>query len=183
MRILIPEMNRINKMYLYLTATTARSHRATSDISVRTAFDGVWDWFFILIFSQLLNHHRMCGSARVCDCFPCHKRCDLKSSFKTSVVPRRTWSREILIPSTSWTAPSKSNFGFSFLLSKVQSTPPLISEKSNGVQSSKLQYCGLSSICFYCATMANDSTPVASLSNENWLKNVASRTSEITTGS
>lgn len=182
MRILIPEMNTINKMYLYLTVTTARSQRATSDISVRTAFDGVRDWFLIF-FSQLLNHHCMCGSARACVCFLCQKRCDLKTSFKTSVFQRRTWSREILIPSTSWTAPSKSNFGFSFLLSKVQSAPPLISEKSNGVQSSKLQYCGLSSSCFYCATMANDSTPVASLSNENWLKNVASRTSEITTGS
>ena len=43
MRILIPEMNTINKMYLYLTVTTARSQRATSDISVRTAFDGVRD--------------------------------------------------------------------------------------------------------------------------------------------
>ena len=142
MRILIPEMNTINKMYLYLTATTARSHRATSDISVRTAFDDVRDWFLIFF------HHCMCGSARACVCFLCQKRCDLKTSFKTSVFQRRTWSREILIPSTSWTAPSKSNFGFSFLLSKVQSTPPLISEKSNGVQSSKLQYCGLSSICF-----------------------------------
>ena len=54
MRILIPEMNTINKMYLYLTATTARSHRATSDISVRTAFDGVRDWFLIFFFLNYL---------------------------------------------------------------------------------------------------------------------------------
>lgn len=65
MRILIPEINTINRTHLN---SNNSSHRATTDISVRTAFDAVRDGFFILIFSQLLNHHRVCGSARVCVC-------------------------------------------------------------------------------------------------------------------
>ena len=107
---------------------------------------GIDFWFFFL--SYLITTACVVPRGRA-SVFCVRKGVILKLVSRLQFFQRRTWSREILIPSTSWTAPSKSNFGFSFLLSKVQSTPPLISEKSNGVQSSKLQYCGLSSICLY----------------------------------
>lgn len=179
MRILIPEMNTINKMYLYLTATTARSHRATSDISVKTAFDGVRDWFLIFFFlSYLITTACVVPRGRA-SVFCVRKGVILKlvsrlQFFKDEPDREKSWSPAHLGP----LLPSQ----ISGLVSYWARSSPRLHWFLRSQTEFKVQSYNIAGSVQF-VSMANDSTPVASLSNENWLKNVASRTSEITTGS